>query len=105
LGKGPMLRHIDRSMVTHPGFQRYALNLARERGIAVQEGVRSGGGTNGGLIHTEGKGIPTIVIGMPVRYIHTHYGWARLSDVEAAVELASALLLSFDADVMEKLIY
>ena len=42
---------------------------------------------------------------MPVRYIHTHYGWARLSDVEAAVELASALLLSFDADVMEKLIY
>lgn len=105
LGKGPMLRHIDRSMVTHPGFQRYTLQLARERDIAVQEGVRSGGGTNGGLIHTQGQGIPTIVIGVPVRYIHTHYGWARLCDVEASVELAVALLSSFDEQLMDKLVY
>lgn len=105
LGQGPMLRHLDRSMVTHPGFQRYALALAREEGLAVQEGVRSGGGTNGGLIHTEGAGIPTIVIGIPVRYIHTHYGWAKLGDVEKAVALATALLRSFDASIMDRLIY
>lgn len=105
LGKGPMLRHIDRSMVTHPGFQRYALALAREGGIPVQEGVRSGGGTNGGLIHTEGAGIPTIVIGIPVRYIHSHYGWAKLADVQAAIQLAAALIRSFDETILERLVY
>ncbi|HZK29398.1 MAG TPA: M20/M25/M40 family metallo-hydrolase [Clostridia bacterium] len=105
LGKGPMLRHMDRSMVTHPGFQRYTLELARKSGIPVQEAVRSGGGTNGGLIHTQGAGIPTIVIGVPVRYIHTHYGWAKLGDVKAAVSLATALLKSFDATALERLIY
>lgn len=105
LGKGPMLRHIDRSMITHPGFQKYALELARKHNIPVQEGVRSGGGTNGGLIHTEGAGIPTIVIGVPVRYIHTHYGWAKLCDVEAAVALGTELLRSFDASTPEKLVY
>jgi putative aminopeptidase FrvX len=105
LGKGPMLRHIDRSMITHPGFQRYALALADEEGIPVQEAVRSGGGTNGGLIHTQGAGIPTIVIGIPVRYIHTHYGWARLGDVEKAVSLAAALIRSFDGTILDRLIY
>ncbi len=105
LGKGPMLRHLDRSMVTHPGFQRYALDLAREQGIPVQEAVRSGGGTNGGLIHTAGAGIPTLVIGIPVRYIHTHHGWAKGADVEAAIELAVALLRSFDGKTLEKLVY
>lgn len=105
LGKGPMLRHMDRSMVTHAGFQRYTLALARELGIPVQEAVRSGGGTNAGLIHTQGVGIPSIVIGVPVRYIHTHYGWAKLGDVESAVLLATALLKSFDATAVERLIY
>lgn len=105
LGKGPMLRHLDRSMVTHPGFQRYALALAREQGIPVQEAVRSGGGTNGGLIHTSGAGIPTLVIGIPVRYIHSPHGWAKGADVEVAVDLAVALLRSFDGQTLEKLTY
>ncbi len=105
LGKGPMLRHMDRSMVTHPGFQKYALELARQAGIPVQEAVRSGGGTNAGLIHTEGRGIPCLVIGVPVRYIHTHYGWAKLADVQSAVDLATALIRSFDDQILEKLLY
>ena len=41
LKKGPMLRFIDRRMITHPRFQRLALDLARENGIPVQEAVRS----------------------------------------------------------------
>ncbi len=105
LGKGPMLRHMDRSMITHPGFQRYALALAGQLQIPVQEAVRSGGGTNGGLIHTQGAGIPTIVIGIPVRYIHTHYGWAKFGDLEKAVTLATALIRSFDGTILERLIY
>ena len=32
-----MLRHIDARMITNPRFQRYALDLAEELGIPVQE--------------------------------------------------------------------
>ena len=96
LKKGPMLRHIDARMITNPRFQRYTLNLARELNIPVQEGVRSAGSTNGAAIHLSQQGIPAIVIGVPVRYAHTHYGISSLSDVEHAVALAVALIKSLD---------
>lgn len=100
--KGPMLRHIDARMITHPRFQRYALDLAEELGIPVQESVRTGGSTNGSAIHLSGQGVPTIVIGIPVRYIHTHYGMAAHADVENAVTLAAAIIERLDESVLER---
>jgi len=97
LKKGPMLRHIDSRMITNPRFQRYALNLAQELGIPVQEAVRSAGATNGAPIHLAHDGIPAIVIGIPVRYAHTHYGISALFDVEQAVRLAKEILLRMDS--------
>ncbi len=104
LGRGPMLRHMDRSMITHPGFQRFALDLAENKGIPVQEAVRSGGGTNGGQIHKMGAGIPTIVLGVPVRYIHTPYGIAKMQDLEKTIQLAVALLKSINAESYKKIL-
>ncbi len=100
LKRGPMLRHIDRLMITNPRYQRFALDLAEGLGIPVQDSVRSGGATNGASIHLSGKGVPVIVIGIPVRYIHTHYGIAAYSDFENAVRLACALLKRFDRDLI-----
>lgn len=97
LKKGPMLRHIDSRMITNPRFQRYALNLAQELGIPVQEAVRNAGATNGAPIHLAHDGIPAIVIGVPVRYAHTHYGISALFDVEQAVRLAKEILLRMDS--------
>jgi putative aminopeptidase FrvX len=92
LGKGPMLRHIDSRMITNPRFQRFALELGEELGIPTQEAVRSGGATNGERLHLSGIGVPVIVIGLPVRYIHTHYGIASYTDYENAVALACQVL-------------
>ncbi|NLY36921.1 MAG: M42 family peptidase, partial [Tissierellia bacterium] len=97
--RGPMLRHVDRGMLTHPGFQRFALEQARKAGIPYQEAVRSGGSTNGSPIHLSHKGVPTIVIGIPVRYIHSHYGYASLKDYQAAVDLAVEILRSLKDEV------
>ena len=98
LRKGPMLRHFDRSMITSPRFQRYALELARSAGIPVQEAVRSGGGTDGGMIHTEG--VPCIVVGIPVRYIHSHHGWCTAEDYLAAVDLVVKICENLDGAVL-----
>ena len=100
--KGPMLRHIDARMITNPRYQRYALDLAKELGIPVQESVRTGGSTNGAPIHLSNMGVPVIVIGIPVRYIHTHYGIAAHSDVENAGKLAAAILERANSDLIAR---
>lgn len=101
LKKGPMLRHADSSMLANPRFQRMALDLGEKLGLPVQQAVRTGGGTNAGAIHLANNGVPVIVIGLPVRYIHTHYGIAAYQDVQAAVELACAVIEKLDAQCIE----
>lgn len=99
--RGPMLRHIDARMITAPRYQRYALDLAEELRIPVQEAVRAAGSTNGAAIHLTGRGVPTIVIGVPVRYAHTHYGISAYADFDNAVKLACEILKRMDAALIE----
>ncbi|QQO09528.1 M42 family metallopeptidase [Breznakiella homolactica] len=101
LKKGPMLRHIDARMITNPRFQRFALDKAKEKGIPAQEAVRAAGSTNGGIIHVTGKAVPVIVIGVPVRYAHTHYGISAYSDYENAVKLACEIIRVLDDSVIK----
>ena len=93
-----MLRHIDARMITNPRYQRYALDMASKKGIPVQDAVRSAGSTNGASIHLSGEGVPTIVIGIPVRYAHTHYGISAYADFENGVKLACEILRDMDEE-------
>ena len=99
--KGPMLRHIDSRMITNPRFQRFALDTASRLGIPVQEAVRAGGSTNGSAIHLSNEGVPTIVIGIPVRYAHTHYGISTYYDYDNAIKLACELLKVLNGDIIK----
>lgn len=99
--KGPMLRHIDMKMITNPRFQRFALNLAKKHGIDVQESVRSGGSTNGGYIHTANDTTPCIVIGVPVRYAHSHHCFCSYSDYEKSVQLATEIVKELNEELIK----
>ena len=96
--KGPMLRFMDKSIICTPRYQRYALDLAEKLGIPAQASVREGGGNNGAIVHTALDGIPTIVIGVPVRYIHSVHGIASYYDFEATVNLAVEIVKSMNAE-------
>ena len=100
LGRGVMLRHYDLGMITNPRLMRYTLDLAKEYGIPTQQAVRTGGRTNGAQINLTGQGVPTIVLSVPVRYAHTHHGFASIHDYESAVKLAVQLLRSLDEEVI-----
>lgn len=102
LKKGPMLRHFDVSMITSPRFQRFALQIAKKYEIPVQESVRKGGGTNGGITHTSHYGVPTIVIGIPVRYAHSSYGIMAISDYQDAVMLAEKIIEDLKVEDINK---
>ena len=66
--------------------------------VPVQDAVRSAGSTNGAAIHLAGKAVPVIVIGIPVRYAHTHYGISAYADFENAVKLACEILKRLDEE-------
>ena len=101
MGKGPMLRHIDGSMIANPRALRFALDVAAKEGIAVQEAVRTAGGTNGGAIHMSGLGVPVIVISCPVRYAHSHHSMASLADYKACVALTAAIVRALSGEVIK----
>lgn len=99
LKKGPQLRHRDGSMITNPKFLAFVRRIAKEHNIQFQDAVRAGGGTDGGKIHLVAGAIPTIVIGIPVRYAHTHYGYCAYDDFINAVELGKAVLCNIPKDL------
>jgi len=95
-----MFRQMDKSVICAPRFQRFALNLAAERGIPVQESVREGGGNNAAMIQSSLLGAPAIVAGVPVRYIHSMNCISSYFDFEATVSMVVALLESITPEVI-----
>lgn len=102
LHKGPMLRHMDVTMITNWRFQKLALDTAHAKGIPVQESVRKGGGTNGCIVNKV-YGVPAIVIGIPVRYIHSSHCWAAFDDYQNAVKLAVELAKILSRETIESI--
>ena len=86
-------------MITNPKFLAFVRRIAKEHNIQFQDAVRAGGGTDGGKIHLVAGAIPTIVIGIPVRYAHTHYGYCAYDDFINAVELGKAVLRNIPKDL------
>jgi putative aminopeptidase FrvX len=100
LGKGTLLRIYDRSMVTHKGMREFLLDTAESNGIPYQYFI-SQGGTDAGRVHTSNEGVPSAVVGICSRYIHTHASIIHVDDYAAAKELLVKLVKSTDQSTVE----
>jgi len=98
LKKGTQIRHLDSSYVSHRRFINFAKAIADEHQIKYQSAVRRKGGTNAGRIHMQGKAVPVLVLGVPSRYVHTHYNYAALEDIESTVALATEVIKELKPD-------
>lgn len=94
LKKGTQIRHMDASYVSHRGFINHAKSIADAESIKYQSAVRRKGGTNAGRIHMQEKAVPVLVLGVPSRYVHTHYNYSALEDIESTVSLAVSVIQS-----------
>lgn len=101
LRKGPMFRHMDVSVICSPRLQRFILDLAAERGLAVQEAVREGGGNDAAVIQTALEGCPVVTAGVPVRYIHAMNCIAAYQDFEATAALITEVVKSLNKDIID----
>ena len=94
LGKGVGIKVLDRSMVTSPQVKRWMADVATDRKIPFQWEILEYGGTDSGAIHLSRGGVPSGVLSIPTRYVHSPAEMLDKHDVEAAVELLVALLES-----------
>lgn len=88
LGEGALVRIVDPGMIMMPNLKDKILNIAKENNITHQIYV-SQGNTDASVIQYSGIGIPTIVIGLPVRYLHTGLSCMEVADYYSAYELAT----------------
>lgn len=102
LGGGLLMRILDRTMVTLPGLRDYVIDVCDAQDIKYQFFV-SPGGTDAGRVHTTGKGVPSIVIGIPSRYIHSHASIIHREDYEAAKKLLISLVKRMDRATLEEI--
>ena len=81
-------------------FARWLCDLADSSDLPLQRAVRRSGGTNAGAIHGWGEGVPTAVLGVPARYIHSHVSLMQWSDYDAAARLVREAVAKLDASTV-----
>lgn len=92
LGKGPAIKVKDASVICHPRLKELLTELAEKNNIPYQFEVLLAGGTDAGAIHLTREGIPSGVISVPCRYVHTPGEMVDLDDMENAVKLLKLFL-------------
>lgn len=92
LGKGVQVRLFDPTNITPPGLADFVLRVAEEEGIPCQPAVRRTGGTDAAASYPNWYGVPAIVLGVPVRYIHSHNGILDDRDLESCVDLVCSIV-------------
>lgn len=103
MGKGPVILLYDGSMIPHTRLRDLVVDTAEAEQIPYQFDKISGGGTDAGKIHTFGAGVPSLVIGVPVRYIHTHTAILNRDDFDNAARLMVAVVKRLDAETVQQL--
>jgi endoglucanase len=83
-------------MVPNIKLRDFAIDTAEEIGIPLQLSSILGGATDGAAIHLHKTGVPTIVIGVPARHIHSHSSMIHRDDYDQAVKLLVSLLKRLD---------
>jgi len=91
LGGGVQIRMYDPSAIGNPRLAQLAIETARGAGIPHQVAVRRSGGTDAAAFHIANEGIPTVVLGTPARYIHSHNAVIDINDHLALVALTIEL--------------
>ncbi len=95
MGEGVSITVYDGTLIPNQPLKELVISICERKKIPYQLAYVIRGGTDGGSIHTSLTGVPTVVIGVPTRHIHSHVGLFDTADLKACmkliVELAKAL--------------
>jgi endoglucanase len=92
LGEGPAIKIRDNSMLSHPAVKNLMIDTAKAHDIPYQLEVLEFGGTDSGAIHLTRSGVPSGVISIPCRFIHSPSEMVSKKDVENSIKLLTKIL-------------
>ena len=104
LGGGPTLVLLEARLIPNLKLRNLIIDIAHEIGIPLQFSAGLGGATDGGQIHLQGIGVPTVVLGVPTRHIHSHSGMIHKDDFERTLQLVIALIQKLDAETAKEFV-
>jgi endoglucanase len=97
LGHGPTVVLFDARMIPNLRLRDLVMDTARELDIPLQTSLIEGGATDGAAIHLHKGGVPTVVIGVAARHIHSHSAILHRDDYDRALRLLLAVVKKLDA--------
>lgn len=100
MGGGPTLLVYDARMIPNLKLRDLVIATAEELEIPLQFSAMPGGGTDGGMIHIHNEGVPSVVLGVPTRHIHSHNAILCRDDYDQALRLVVALVEKLDAETV-----
>ncbi len=87
LGAGPAITIMDRSVIADRRLVDLLVDTAEKNGIPYQFKQPGLGGTDAGAIHLSREGVPSTVVSVPSRYIHSPVCMLSLNDLDNTVRL------------------
>ena len=100
IGRGTQIRLMDASAIMNRPFSHFAVSLAKEHSIPYQLAVRRTGGTDAKGVLFHGHGVPTIVLSVPARYIHTHNSIIDIEDYLNTLKLVVEVIKRLDKNMI-----
>lgn len=92
IGKGPAITVADKSLISSPKVNRRLMENGKIENIPYQVKKPIYGGTDAGKIHLSKGGVPSSVVSVPCRYIHSPTSLLKLEDVLQTIRLIEAFL-------------
>ena len=89
---GPVLTVADAGLISHPKVLRLLIESAKQNKIQYQLETVIRGATDAARIALSKEGVPSVVISVPARYIHSPIALLNLEDVEKTVNLLIAVI-------------
>jgi endoglucanase len=88
----------------HPGLHKAVKKIADQLEIPYKtEVMPRHSGTEAKAIQSAAEGIPTMTIGIPLRYMHTSIELVAFQDIKRAGRLIADFVTSLDADFMQNI--
>ncbi len=103
IGGGPAILIYDALMIPNLKLRDLAISAAEAKKIPYHLTSMERGATDGGRIHVSRLGVPAIVIGPPIRYIHSHNGLMNRTDYDNTVKLVTELIKKLDKKTVKSL--
>ncbi|HYQ89203.1 MAG TPA: M42 family metallopeptidase [Candidatus Binatia bacterium] len=103
LGGGVGILVYDASLIPNVKLRNLAVDICEKQKIPYHLGTVERGGTDAGRFHVYDQGVPSLVIFIPTRYIHSHSTIMDRKDYDAAVKLLVELSKRLDRKTVETL--